>query len=146
MSWQETDGLWRDVVIHDNGWVHIEGIELYLMGQTNIISKYLLNFQSLDKYSKCFVWDYSIQYLYYHCILIHGMHELEVSDDVAFNVVGHYFAIEDGFEQNNQIKYNLAVHINFIGRPAGGEESRFPATIPESKDLEVPVYATESGL
>ena len=41
----------------------------------------------------------------------------QVSNNVAYDVIGHCFYLEDGVEELNTISYNLAAHIHWMGDP-----------------------------
>ena len=53
---------------------------------------------------------------------MHGTHGTRVSRNVAFDITGHCFYLEDGVEERNMFEYNLATHIHFLtgGRTPDG--------------------------
>lgn len=45
----------------------------------------------------------------FRCVTIHGTHGLLVEGNVAYKNLGHCYFLEDGVEQNNTLRENLAV-------------------------------------
>lgn len=52
--------------------------------------------------------------------MIHGTHNVTLTRNVAHDITGHCYYLEDGVEENNTLSYNLASFIKVIGRPAAG--------------------------
>eukprot|EP00039_Didymoeca_costata_P010556 m.142342 g.142342 ORF g.142342 m.142342 type:complete len:1233 (-) comp14877_c0_seq4:243-3941(-) len=73
-----------------------------------------------DPRGKHFMTDCSVQNSFYRCVSLHGTNNIEVTRNVAFNIWGHCYYLEDGVEERNTITYNLAVHPKPIGRAAAG--------------------------
>ena len=69
---------------------------------------------------KNYLTDSSIHDSHYRCVSIHGTSDVSVVGNVAFNVFGHCYYLEDGVEERNTLAHNLAAHIRTIGRPAAG--------------------------
>ncbi len=80
--------------------------------------------------------DNSIVNSNFRCVTIHGTNGSRISRNVAYNVHGHCFYLEDGVEEENTFEYNLAAHIHPIFRPANGR--RKGEVFEESKDLLFP--------
>jgi hypothetical protein len=51
----------------------------------------------------------SISNTYNRAVTFHGVHYLRVTENVAYNTMGHVFFIEDAIETKNYIEKNLAV-------------------------------------
>eukprot|EP01133_Synstelium_polycarpum_P013899 gene13899-16398_t len=120
------------------------GLQLIRMGQRNMRARYPLHFHLAGHQPTSFITDCSVSESYYRCYTIHGTHDLLVSRNVAYNVNGHCYYIEDGIEENNTISYNIAAYVHTIGLPAagggqGGEE------FDESDDLRQPADAAAAG-
>lgn len=117
------------------------------MGQTNFLGRYPFHWHVLgNNCDDCFFRDNSIHRSYYRCISIHGTHNTTVSENVAYDVSGYCYYLEDGVEEDNTISFNLAAHIhpvaNYIASYGGGQ------TIPvfsQSSDLILPADVTASG-
>lgn len=91
-----------------------------------------------------FVRDCSIENSFYRCAVIHGTHFATITRNVAYNITGHCYYLEDGVEENNTISYNLAALVKVIGKPAAGEVQEGELTF-QSENLENPVDAGAAG-
>lgn len=65
--------------------------------------------------------DSSVHDSFYRCASIHGTNDVVLSQNVAHNVRGHCYYLEDGVEERNTIEYNLASFIHPIGLVAAGQ-------------------------
>mmetsp|Transcript_27531 Transcript_27531/g.45154 ORF Transcript_27531/g.45154 Transcript_27531/m.45154 type:complete len:385 (-) Transcript_27531:31-1185(-) len=86
---------------------HLEGALLQNMGQQGRLGRYPLHFHMSESVhgstlAKNVIWN-SFQ----RCIVIHGTHNVTVSENVAFDTKGHCFMLEDGGEWDNKFLYNL---------------------------------------
>ncbi|KYQ91602.1 hypothetical protein DLAC_07369 [Tieghemostelium lacteum] len=95
---------------------HIEGIECFRMGQSHVLSRYPIHFHmtgrvdELGGYSKpAYVRHTSIYTSYSRCIVVHGTHGLDVSDNIAYDSIGHCFMMCDGIETMNTFRHNLGL-------------------------------------
>ena len=43
------------------------------------------------------------------CVTVHGSHNVDVSDNVAYDHYGHCFFLEDGGEMGNKFDHNLGL-------------------------------------
>lgn len=92
----------------------------------------------------CYFRDSSVHESYYRCISIHGTNGISVSENVAYDVTGFCYYLEDGVEERNTLSFNLAAHVHFIGNPALGGGQRI-AVVKESPDLLLPADVAASG-
>ena len=95
---------------------------------------------------RAYMRDSSVHRSYYRCVSIHGTHGALVEQNVAFDVIGHCYYLEDGVEERNRLLYNLAAHIHFIGAPGAGDGGgQFCADVQQSDTLTLPADVTASG-
>ena len=80
--------------MHNGGNGYVEGVELRRMGQTNILGRYPMHFHLLGRGSRGYLKDSSIFRSFYRCVSIHGTYGVTVSENVAFDVVGHCYYLE----------------------------------------------------
>ena len=131
--------------MHNGGKGYVEGLELHRMGQTNTLGRYPIHFHVLgDECADCYFQDSSIHESYYRCISIHGTNNMTVSENVAYDVTGFCYYLEDGVEEYNTLSYNLAAHIHIIGNPAIGGSQRINP-VNASANLLLPADITASG-
>ena len=103
----------------DGAVARVEGVEFFRMGQTNVLGRYPLHFHLLgDGGAQSYMRDSSVHRSYYRCISLHGTHNATVSSNVAYDVIGYCYYLEDGVEEYNRLEFNLAAHVHFLGSPA----------------------------
>ncbi|MDQ3230657.1 MAG: G8 domain-containing protein, partial [Pseudobdellovibrionaceae bacterium] len=95
----------------------VSGAELYKMGQQNFLGRYPLHFHMAGDLKKknSYLTDNSIWQSNWRCISVHGSDNGVVSRNVAFDVFGHCYYLEDGTEVGNEFSYNLAARIKIMG-------------------------------
>jgi cell migration-inducing and hyaluronan-binding protein len=115
---QKLTGYGGHIIVHEGGKGYVEGVELYRMGQDQryrvaipCISIFLV------KAAVVVTSRDSSPYIgrYYRCVSIHGTHFTQVSENVAYDVIGYCYYLEDGIEHDNRIEFNLGAHIHMIG-------------------------------
>jgi hypothetical protein len=67
-----------------------------------------------------YVKDCAVHKSFYRCVSIHGTHDVNVSRNVAYDVEGHCFYLEDGVEERNTFAFNLAALVHPIYENAMG--------------------------
>ena len=145
--WTSTTGFGGHIMVHSGGKGYMEGVELYRMGQTNVLGRYPFHWHQLgNACSDCYFRANSIHRSFYRCISIHGTHNTTVSENVAYDVDGYCYYLEDGVEEDNTISFNLAAHIHPVSNvvaDSGGGQTITPFV--QSRDLILPADATASG-
>ena len=95
---------------------------------------------------RAYLTDSSIHRSFYRCVSIHGTHGALISQNVAFDAIGHCYYLEDGVEEDNVFVNNLAAHIHVLGSPARGNGGgQTCSDIDSSEDLLLPADVTASG-
>jgi hypothetical protein len=124
----------------------VEGVELFRVGQTNVRARYPMHFHLLGECPTCYFKDSSVHRSYYRCISIHGTHATTVSENVAYDVTGYCYYLEDGVETRNMISYNLGAHIHMIltKSPPAGEGQQI-GIFRQSENLTLPADVTASA-
>jgi len=112
---KETTGYGGHVIVQNGGLGRVEGIELYRMGQTNVMGRYPMHFHMLQNCPACYFRHSSVHRSFYRCISVHGSHYTTVSENVAYDVTGFCYYLEDGVEEFNTLSYNLVAHVHTIG-------------------------------
>jgi hypothetical protein len=115
-AYSELTGYGGHIVVHDGGKGYVEGVELYRLGQTNVLARYPMHFHILeDTCRDCYFRDSSVHRSFFRCISIHGTNYVQVSENVAYDITGFCYYLEDGVEHHNRIEFNLGAHIHTIG-------------------------------
>lgn len=94
----------------------ISGAEFYGLGQQNFMGRYPLHLHhGGDVAGTSYLTDNSIWRSNWWCAVIHRTDRAIVSKNVAYDVFGHCYYIEDGVEQNNEVSFNLAARVKIMG-------------------------------
>jgi hypothetical protein len=103
--------------VHIRGTGRISGTEFRKMGQFNVLGRYPIHFHMLadaaaqQSYSR----DNSIWNSFFRCVAIHASKNIRVLRNVAYDVTGHCYYLEDGVEENNSFMFNLGAFVKSIG-------------------------------
>ena len=87
----------------------IEYIELRDVGQAFQLGRYPIHFHMIGTVMNSYVNGNSIHNTYNRAVTIHGVFYLRVTNNLAYNTMGHTYFIEDGIETNNFVSNNLAI-------------------------------------
>ncbi len=87
----------------------IEFAEFFQVGQPKILGRYPIHFHMTGAMFNSYIIGNAVHDSYARTTTLHGVHYLRVQKNVAYNVQGHNFFVEDGIETYNVIEYNLAV-------------------------------------
>ncbi|KAK5582784.1 hypothetical protein RB653_004370 [Dictyostelium firmibasis] len=120
------------------------GLGLIRMGQRNIKARYPLHYHLGKVLKNSYISDCSVTNSYYRCYTIHGTNNVTLTRNVAFDVSGHCYYLEDGVEMDNTLSFNLAAYVHPIGRPAAGP-SQIGELFIESDQLRQPADCSASG-
>jgi G8 domain len=143
---KELTGYGGHVQVRMAGVGYVEGVELYRMGQTNVLGRYPMHFHMLEACPTCYFRDSSVHRSYYRCISIHGTHNATISENVAYDVIGFCYYLEDGVEQYNTLSYNLAAHVHTMGPDvATGCWGQTIEPYNQSSSMILPADVTASG-
>ena len=141
---KDLTGFGGHVIVFNGGIGSIEGVRFYRMGQTNVLGRYPIHFHLLGSCTDCYVKDSSFLRSYYRCISIHVTNNVLVEENVAYDITGFCYYLEDGIEENNTLAFNLAAHIHVLGDPASGSSQRIPP-VQASNTLSQPADVSASG-
>ncbi len=123
----------------------IAGVEFVRMGQTNFLGRYPLHFHLMGEAAgRATMRDCTVHKSFYRCVSIHGTSHAVVSQNVAYDVTGSCYYLEDGVEEHNTLEHNLAALIHFLGSPPS-DGSQFIPDVDQSDDLLNPADSTAAG-
>uniref|UniRef100_S4RUK3 Polycystic kidney and hepatic disease 1 (autosomal recessive)-like 1 n=1 Tax=Petromyzon marinus TaxID=7757 RepID=S4RUK3_PETMA len=90
----------------------IEHVEIYHAGQAFRLGRYPIHWHLMgDVAFRSYVRGCALHHTFNRAITIHNTHQLLVERNVAYNVMGGAYFIEDGIEQGNVLQHNLAVFV-----------------------------------
>jgi cell migration-inducing and hyaluronan-binding protein len=115
----ETAGFGGHVMVHTTGVTHIEGVELYRMGQRRALGRYPFHWHLVADATGSYFNNSAVHHSFNRCVTIHGSNRALVRGNVAYDAVGHCYFFEDGAETKNTMEGNLGLYTR---RPAAGQE------------------------
>ncbi|XP_038045747.1 fibrocystin-L-like [Patiria miniata] len=89
----------------------IEYVEITYAGQSFRLGRYPIHFHMSGDVSGSYVRGCGIHRTFNRAVTIHGVHNLLVEHNVAYNIMGHAYFLEDGIETGNIIQYNLGIFV-----------------------------------
>jgi hypothetical protein len=116
----ETNQFGAHVMIHMSGVAHVEGIELYRVGQKSILGRYPFHWHLIQELGAGqYFKNSSVHRSYNRAITIHGTESTLVENNFCYDHIGHGVFLEDGSERYNIIRGNVVL---LTKRPVAGEE------------------------
>ncbi len=103
----------------DSGAVHIDGIELYHMGQKSQLARYPVHWHLAGDRTGDYVKNTSIHRSFNRAVVIHASHNILVEQTVAYDHIGSGYFLENAVETGNKFYYNLGL---VTREPTPGEE------------------------
>ncbi len=88
-----------------------EYIEVTHAGQAFRLGRYPIHFHLNGDVSTSYVRGCAIHHTFNRAVTIHAVDRLLVEKNVAYNILGHAYFLEDGIEQYNIIQDNLGVFV-----------------------------------
>lgn len=104
---EEYIDLWKEMDNDRSLMPEIDGVEFRQMGQEGIRARYPFHWHKYGNASGSYVRNSSIHDSYQRCITIHGTQNTTIENNVAFDVVGHCYFMEDGTEWGNHLEDNI---------------------------------------
>jgi G8 domain len=138
-------GFGGHIRIEQGGTAQVEGVELYRMGQTNVMGRYPMHFHLLGNCPACYFKYSSVHRSFYRCISIHGTHSSMTTENVAYDIIGFCYYLEDGIEQFNTISFNLAAHVHMIGPSIPWADGHRMPVYVQNENLTLPADVSASG-
>ncbi|MBX2802476.1 MAG: hypothetical protein KTR31_32650 [Myxococcales bacterium] len=89
--------------------VRIDWAEVTNLGATGMLGVYPIHFHHVGNAQASYVRRSAIHDNHFRAVTIHATHDLEVTDNVAFDSHGHLFYLEDGSETGNVLRGNLGL-------------------------------------
>ena len=90
---------------------HLSFIEVTFAGQAFQLGRYPIHFHLNGNMSKSYVTGCSIHHTFNRAINVHGSHNVKISKNVGYNIMGGAFFLEDGIETGNEFDENLLIFV-----------------------------------
>ena len=104
-----TPGYGGHLMIMVGGVAHIEGVELFQMGQRGQLARYPMHWHVAGDVTGQYFRNSSVWRTFNRCVTIHGTDNATVKDNVCYDHAGHGYFLEDGAESGNLIEGNLGL-------------------------------------
>ena len=88
-----------------------EYIEVTHAGQAFRLGRYPIHFHLNGDVSESYIRGCAIHHTFNRAVTIHAVDNLLVEKNVAYNIMGHAYFLEDGIEQHNIIQDNLGIFV-----------------------------------
>ncbi|XP_071946022.1 fibrocystin-L-like [Antedon mediterranea] len=89
----------------------IEYVEVTHAGQAFRLGRYPIHFHLNGDVSGSYVRGCGIHHTFNRAVTIHAVDNLLVEHNVAYDIMGHAYFMEDGIEMGNTVQYNLGVFV-----------------------------------
>ena len=86
-------------------------IEVTHAGQAFRLGRYPIHFHLNGDVTGSYVRGCSIHHTFNRAVTVHAVDNLLVENNVAYNILGHAYFLEDGIEENNIIQDNLGIFV-----------------------------------
>jgi len=111
-----SDAFGGHLMIRKGPITKISGVELTQMGQQGILGRYPVHFHVMGDTNDVVFSSNSIHDTFQRALSVHESYNINISDNVAFNVVGHMYFLEDGGEHGTIFQHNLGIRATPIGK------------------------------
>lgn len=113
-------GFGGHMMVMDNSFAYVSGVELYNMGQKSRLARYPFHWHMLGNVGAGqYFRSSSVHHSYNRAITIHGTESTVVENNFFYDHIGHGVFLEDGSERFNVIRKNVTL---LTRRPLPGEE------------------------
>jgi len=127
----------------------IEGIELINFGQQRNLGRYPLHFHMSFDVTGSIVSKNVIHHSNQRGFVAHGTHNIQFKDNVAYEIFGHCFMLEDGIEHGNLFKHNLVMSVKIPNGTIQGENDDEPSAFwisnPQNRFIENVASGSENN-
>lgn len=104
----EQNGHGGHVIVYRGGSAHVEGIELYRMGQRGHLGRYPFHWHMDGSVAGQYIRSSSVWHTFNRCATVHGTMDAMVENNVCYDHEGHGYFVEDGNETGNTFRHDLA--------------------------------------
>ncbi|HEX7242604.1 MAG TPA: G8 domain-containing protein, partial [Longimicrobiaceae bacterium] len=102
-------GFGGHLMIMPGSTAHVEGVELFLMGQKGKVARYPFHWHMAGSVEGSYLRGSSVWRSFNRCVTVHGSHRAAVEDNVCYDHLGHGYFLEDGVETGNLFSGNLGL-------------------------------------
>ena len=89
--------------------MRLSDVEMRNCGQSSRLGRYCIHFHMHGDASRSYLRGNAVHHSFHRAVAIHGTHRLRLIDNVAYNIEGHAYFMEDGIEMENVFEGNLGI-------------------------------------
>lgn len=104
-----TPGYGGHIMILSGATAHVEGVELFQMGQRGQLARYPMHWHMAGNVTGQYFRNNSVWRTFNRCVTVHGTDNSVVQDNVCYDHTGHGYFLEDGAESGNLLSGNLGL-------------------------------------
>jgi cell migration-inducing and hyaluronan-binding protein len=104
-----TPGYGGHMMVMQGATAHVEGVELYHMGQQGHLARYPMHWHMAGDITGQYFRNSSVWKTFSRCVTVHGSDNGTVKDNVCYDHAGHGYFLEDGAETGNLMEGNLGL-------------------------------------
>ena len=104
-----TTGINGHIMIMQGGTAHVEGVELFRMGQKSVKARYPMHWHLAGPVPGQYFRNSSVWRSTNRCVTVHGTDDALVQNNVCYDDIGHGYFLEDGAETGNTLDHNLGL-------------------------------------
>ena len=104
-----TPGFGGHIIVLSGATAHVEGVELFQMGQRGNLARYPMHWHMAGDVTGQYLRNSSVWRTFSRCVTVHGSDNAAVQDNVCYDHTGHGYFLEDGGESGNLIEGNLGL-------------------------------------
>ena len=102
-----TPGYGGHIMVMAGATAHVEGVELFQMGQRGLLARYPMHWHVAGDVTGQYFRNSAVWRTFNRCVTIHGSDNATVKDNVCYDHTGHGYFLEDGAESGNLLEHNL---------------------------------------
>ncbi len=87
-----------------SGNYRLSGVEMQRCGQSGVLGRYCTHFHMMGNRPDSYITDLSVHRSYQRVVSVHASNDVVVTNNVAFQIRGHAFFVEDGTIQHTGLR------------------------------------------
>ena len=85
----------------------LDNVEFHRVGQAFNLGRYPVHFHMIGEVSESYIKRCSVHRSFNRAYTVHGVHRLRIQSNVAYDIMGHTYFIEDAIETSNILEGNI---------------------------------------
>ncbi|QDZ24800.1 fibrocystin-L [Chloropicon primus] len=90
-------------------YLRMEHVEMENCGQSSRLGRYCIHFHMHGDAQRSYLKGNSVHHSFHRAVAVHGTHRLRLLENIAYNIEGHAYFLEDGIETENVFEGNIGI-------------------------------------